>query len=163
VRLPVSEALSPGRSVRPVDADDADAVVLHEMYFAELRRRLGSFTAPELAELRADGERGVTLVAYDEGRPVACGSLRLLDKDTVEVKRVFVSPEARGRGHGRKLLAALEDRARSLGCRRVVLDTAAPLTEAAIMYLREGYVEIVRYNDNRYAARWFEKTLAEEP
>lgn len=50
-------------------------------------------------------------------------------------------------------------RARALGCSRVVLDTAAPLREGAAIYLREGYVEIARYNDNPVAARWFEKRL----
>ncbi len=73
---------------------------------------------------------------------------------------MFVAPEARGRGHGRQVLRALEERARSMSCRRVVLDTAASLKEAASMYLREGYLEIERYNDNPYAARWFEKRLA---
>jgi GNAT superfamily N-acetyltransferase len=72
---------------------------------------------------------------------------------------MFVAMDARGLGHGRRLLRALEERARSLGCSRVVLDTAAPLKEAARMYLREGYEEIERYNDNPYAARWFEKRL----
>jgi len=99
------------------------------------------------------------LVAYDAGAAVACGSLRRLDADTLEVKRMFVVPEARGQGHGRTLLRALEKKARSRSCRRIVLDTAATLTEAAALYVAEGYVEIPRYNDNRYAARWFEKTL----
>jgi GNAT superfamily N-acetyltransferase len=152
-----------GPDLRVVDADDPDALGLLEMYFAELRSRLAFFAAPSLADLQADGERGVTLVAYDKGRPVACGSLRLLDRDTAEVKRMYVAPEARGRGVGRRILRALEDQARSRGCSRVVLDTAAPLNEALSMYPREGYVDIERYNDNPYAARWFEKRLSEEP
>lgn len=151
---PLSES-----DARVVASDDPDALKLVEMYFAELRHRLGSFEAPSLAVLRADGERGVVLVLFNEDRAVACGSLRLLDKDTAEVKRMFVVPEARGCGHGRKILRALEEWARSLGCSRIMLDTAAPLTEAASMYIREGYVEIERYNDNPYAARWFEKRL----
>ncbi|HVH44447.1 MAG TPA: GNAT family N-acetyltransferase [Labilithrix sp.] len=146
--------------LRAVDADGADAMRLLETYFAELRSTFGSFTAPSLADLRADGEGGVVLVAYDEGLPVACGSLRRLDDDTAEVKRMFVLPEARGRGLGRQVLRALEERARSLNCVRVVLDTAAPLEAAATMYLREGYREVARYNDNPYATRWFEKRLA---
>jgi len=53
----------------------------------------------------------------------------------------------RGRGHARALLRALENAARARGCRHVVLDTAAVLTEAANLHLAEGYVEIPRYND----------------
>lgn len=140
-----------------VDIDDADALQLLGAYFNELRERFGAFDPPSREDLRADAARGVVLVAYDRGSAVACGSLRLLDSDTAEVKRMFVAPEARGRGLGRQVLRALEERARLMGCRRIVLDTAASLKEAASMYLREGYAEIERYNDNPYAARWFEK------
>lgn len=163
MRTVTSTSSSWGARLRSVDSDHPDAVELLEAYFNELRERFGSFDPPSVEALRADAARGVVLVAYDEGQPVACGSLRVLEKDTAEVKRMFVVPEARGRGHGRRILGALEERARSLGCSRVVLDTAAPLKEAASMYLREGYVEIERYNENPYAARWFEKTLAEKP
>jgi GNAT superfamily N-acetyltransferase len=145
--------------LREVEPDHADALRLVEAYFAELRLRLGSFKAPSLDELRAEGERGVTLVCYDHAIAVGCGTLRRLDPTTAEVKRMFVVPEARGRGHARRILRAIEDEAASLGCTRVVLDTAAQLTEAARLYVREGYAEVERYNDNPYAALWFEKQL----
>lgn len=143
--------------VRQVAVDDSELAALLEAYFDELRRRFGAFESPSHEDLRSDAERGVVLVGSEDGTAVACGSLRRLDEDTAEVKRMFVRADARGRGHARALLRALEDEARSAGCRRMVLDTAASLTEAATMYLREGYVEIERYNDNPYAARWFEK------
>ena len=142
--------------VRRVRADDADAHRLVQAYFAELRVRLGGFEAPSFAELLIDG---TAFVASSEGVPVACAWLRLLAPDTAEVKRMFVAPEARGHGVARALLATLEESARHLGCARIVLDTATPLAEAARLYLREGYVEIDRYNDNPYAGRWFSKSL----
>lgn len=145
--------------MRAVDVDDPDAIRLLEAYFDELRERFGSFEPPSREELLEDASRGVVLIADDGTRAIACGSLRLLDPDTGEVKRMFVAPSARGKGQGRRLLRALEDEARRLGCRQVVLDTAAVLEEAARLYLREGYVEIPRYNDNPYAARWFRKDL----
>jgi GNAT superfamily N-acetyltransferase len=141
--------------VREVPADDADAHRLVQAYFAELRERLGGFDAPSFDELRADG----TVFVASAAAPIACAWLRLLASDTAEVKRMYVAPEARGRGVARALLATLEARARSLGCTRIVLDTASPLVEAARLYLREGYAEIDRYNDNPYAARWFSKAL----
>lgn len=144
--------------VREVPADDADAHRLVQAYFAELRARLGGFEAPSLDELRADGERGAVFVAAEDG-PVACAWLRVLEADTAEVKRMYVAPSARGRGVARALLGTIEEKARRLGCSRIVLDTAAPLVEAARLYLREGYVEIDRYNENPYAGRWFSKTL----
>lgn len=156
---PMNDSSRSQVEVRQVHPTAPDAGQLLESYFAELRTRFGSFDPPTIEELCADAARGVVLVVDDEGQPVASGSLRLLDADVAEVKRMFVVPQARGRGIGRLLLRALEDHARSRGCRRVVLDTAATLREAANMYLREGYVEIERYNDNPYAARWFEKQV----
>lgn len=72
---------------------------------------------------------------------------------------MFVVADARGRGHARVLLRALEDAARERGCEEIVLDTASTLHEAAHLYVREGYEEVERYNDNPYAARWFQKKL----
>jgi GNAT superfamily N-acetyltransferase len=147
-------------TVREVSAIDADAHRLVRAYFDELRGRLGRFDAPSTDELRADAATGAVLVAFDGDTSVACAWLRRLDETTAEVKRMYVAPEARGRGVGRALLAVLEEKARTLGCTRMVLDTAAPLSEAARLYLREGYAEIDRYNDNPYAAYWFEKKLS---
>ena len=72
---------------------------------------------------------------------------------------MFVGGEARRRGVARRLLAALEDEARRLGYRRVVLDTAAPLGEAEALYRTAGYQVVPAYNDNPYAAHWFAKDL----
>ena len=100
---------------------------------------------------------GEFLVAYESTRPVACGGWKTLAPGVVEIKRMFVHPEARGRGYGRSILLALEDAARRLGHRRVLLDTAAPLDEAVALYLSAGYRAIDPYNDNPCAARWFAK------
>jgi GNAT superfamily N-acetyltransferase len=145
--------------IRRVDPGDPDAAELLDAYFDELRTRLGGFDPPSADQVRNDATTGVVLVAYDAGRPVACGSLRLLDADTAEIKRMFVAPGARGRGHARAMLRALEDEARARDCARVVLDTAAPLAEAAALYLAEGYREVAPYNDNPFAARWFDKRI----
>lgn len=145
--------------VSPVAFDDPDAMRLLREYFAELRERFGAFDAPAEASLEADARDGVVLLAYDDGRAVACGSLRRFDADTLEVKRMFVDQGARGRGLGREMLSALEEAALARGCRRIVLDTASSLVEAAALYASAGYVEIARYNDNPYAARWYEKKL----
>jgi GNAT superfamily N-acetyltransferase len=146
--------------LKPTAPEHPDVLALYARYFDELRQRFGAYEPPPLAELRA--EDAITLVAYEGDEAVACGTLRMLDDSTAEVKRMFVAPEARGRGHARRILAALEDAARERGRRRVVLDTAASLHEAAALYLNEGYVAIERYNDNPYAARWFEKRLSSD-
>lgn len=143
-------------------ADDPDAAGLLAAYLAELGERLGSFD-PALSVSASPDEmappHGAFLVLYDDGVPVACGGLKTQSPGVGEIKRMYVAAFARGHGHGTRLLAALEDAARALGHRRIVLDTAAPLHEAAALYRAAGYGEVPPFNDNRYASRWFEKTL----
>ncbi|MDQ3741213.1 MAG: GNAT family N-acetyltransferase, partial [Actinomycetota bacterium] len=65
---------------------------------------------------------GAFLVGFDDaGRAVCGGGLKRLGDDVVELKRMYVLPELRGRGVARELLAALEDAARELGYARARL------------------------------------------
>jgi GNAT superfamily N-acetyltransferase len=102
---------------------------------------------------------GAYVVVREDGRAVAGGGVRRLGDDVCEIKRMFVVPEARGRGHGRRLLSALEDAAGELGYRRVRLDTAQSMTTAMAMYRASGYEPIPDYNGNSYASFWGEKAL----
>jgi ribosomal protein S18 acetylase RimI-like enzyme len=89
------------------------------------------------------------------------GGVRLLDPGTAELKRMWVSSRSRGLGYGRALLNALEAEATKLGARRVVLDTAGPLTQAIALYRSSGFVEVQPYNDNPDCTLWFGKPLAD--
>lgn len=147
---------------RRLRIDHPHARALLAQYLEELRVRLGGFdegrsTSATAAEMDPPG--GQFLVLYDGPRPVACGGIKSLEKWTGEIKRMFVVPEARRRGVGRQLLAALEQVAHERGWRRVMLDTAAPLEQAARLYLACGYQQVAPYNDNPYATRWFQKLL----
>jgi len=133
-------------------------------YYAELDARFpGGFDpdrAVPVAPSELLGPRGAFLVARIDGHPLGCGSVRRLDETTAEIKRMWIDPVARSRGLGRSLLAALEAKAIELGCRSIRLDTNAHLTEAVALYRSSGYLEVTAYNDNPYAAHWFEKSLA---
>lgn len=98
------------------------------------------------AEEVADG-RGAFLVLYADGTPVGCGALRLLDAETGELKRMYVIPAERGRGLGRRLLDALEAEARSLGVRRLVLETGTRQTAALALYRATGFQPIPLYGE----------------
>ena len=105
---------------------------------------------------------GTFLVVSEDGKPVACGGLRTLDADAGigEVKRMYVVPSARRRGHARRLLGALEECARELGHERMRLDTNAAQPEALELYAACGYREIADYNGSPTATHWFEKPLS---
>jgi GNAT superfamily N-acetyltransferase len=103
---------------------------------------------------------GDFIVARLNGRPVGCGGLKRLDSSSVEVKRLYVAPDARGAGVARTLMLAMEERARALGYDRLRLDTGASQPGALALFRSLGYEEIEDYNDNPVAAYWLEKALA---
>src|SRR3954470_21383718 len=150
--------------VRPVAASDPTAAALLNAYAAEIESRFVSRPASRVETVAREyvEPAGSFLVVYEDGEPIACGGLRALPDGAAEVKRMYVVPDARGRGVAARLLARLEDEARRLGYGRVRLDTAAKLTEAQALYRGAGYTEISDYNGNPAAAHWFEKQLEPE-
>ena len=91
--------------------------------------------------------RGAFVVAYQDDRPVACGAVRLIDPGTAELKRMYVMPEVRGSGFGRRLVETLEEEAVGLGATRVVLETGIRQTVAIALYARCGYTPIPLYGE----------------
>jgi DNA-binding MarR family transcriptional regulator len=147
----------------PVDFRSADAEQCLRKYYAELAARFpGGFElhaddAPAAEEIAPPG--GCMLIARLFGEPVGCGAIRTLQPGVGEIKRMWISPEVRGLGVGRRLLAELERTAIALKLRTVRLDTNGSLAEAIHLYRACGYREIPPYNHNPYAQHWFEKTL----
>ena len=91
--------------------------------------------------------RGAFLVAYAGLRPVGCGAIRKLNSDTGEIKRMYVIPEARGQGVSKKVLTALEQEARRLGLRRLVLETGERQIEAMTLYTGAGFARIPAFGE----------------
>ena len=137
-----------------------------ERYYGELRERFeegfdpGKSVVPSLDEFAPPG--GCFLVIYADGEPVACGGFTPLGADAAYLKRMWVAPEARGLGVGRRLLVALEGKARSLGYRFARLETHKTLAEAQQLYRSSGYSEVDPFNAEPYAHHWFEKPLRED-
>jgi GNAT superfamily N-acetyltransferase len=107
----------------------------------------------------ADG-RGAFLVAYVAERPLGCGAVRRIDSAVAEIKRMYVAPEARGRGVGRQVLVELEAEARRLGATRLVLETGPRQPEALALYSRAGFVEIPNFGE--YVGCEFSVCMAKE-
>jgi GNAT superfamily N-acetyltransferase len=106
------------------------------------------------------GPGSAWLVAYEGEDPVACGGLRALDAETGEIKRMFVSSRARGRGHARALLAELERRAAAAGQRRLRLITTEVLREARALYRAAGYAIVATPREGDRQDYVMEKRLA---
>jgi GNAT superfamily N-acetyltransferase len=148
--------------VRTVPADRPPATDLVEAMVVEVSEMYGRIDVPG-APSATPGDfsppSGTFLVIYDGETPVAGGGVKRLDDGACEIKRMYVVPEARGRGLGRVLLEALEDAARSLGYAIARLDTGPQQPEAQAMYERAGYRPIGNFNNNPFASFWGEKAL----
>lgn len=109
------------------------------------------------------GPRAGFVLAWLDGAPVGCGAIRPFDgvADVVEVKRMFVSPAARGLGISRLILHTLEDMARAFGYRKTLLETGDRMTEAIGLYASAGYARVPCYGmyANRVWSVCFEKKL----
>ena len=85
------------------------------------------------------------VVAYDGDVPVGCGALKQVNRESVEIKRMFVDPAERGKGVGGAILAELERWTIELGFRACVLETSVKLPEAVGLYTKLGYERTPNY------------------
>ncbi|WP_345700415.1 GNAT family N-acetyltransferase [Kitasatospora terrestris] len=129
-----------------------DGVKLSDEVQQEYVRRYGDGDQTSMHTDHFDPPAGLFVVAYLDGEPVACGGWRakeqdddgLLDGDA-ELKRMFVVPQARGKGLARAVLRHLEERAVAAGRTRLVLETGNKQPEAIALYLSEGYADIRKF------------------
>ncbi|MFJ5707624.1 GNAT family N-acetyltransferase [Streptomyces sp. NPDC093105] len=152
----------------PERADTPDATALRRDYFGDVA---GRYYGRVLSEdeyddaMIAEGlellapPTGEFLVGRYEGQAAACGGIVLLDAERAELTRVFVRHAFRGRGGADLLMDGLEQAARALGARRIVLNTRLDLVEARALYVRHGYGEIPAYCSGPYMEVWYGKEL----
>jgi ribosomal protein S18 acetylase RimI-like enzyme len=89
--------------------------------------------------------RGALFVAVEGPLYLAMIALRPLDDRTAEMKRLYVRPDARGRGLARQLIARLCDEAKRLNYSEIRLDTLPKMGEAQSIYETHGFVDIEPY------------------
>jgi DNA-binding MarR family transcriptional regulator/GNAT superfamily N-acetyltransferase len=145
------------------DPTTPDARWCVEQYFSELNTRFETGFDPSKS-IPADAHelvppRGALLIARLRGGPIGCGALKFHPGEPAELKRMWVAPEARGLGLGRRLLVELERHAKEAGTRIVRLETNRTLKEAIQLYRSSGYREVAAFNTEPYAHHWFEKRL----
>ncbi len=85
------------------------------------------------------------IVAYVDGKPAGCGAIKPFSDSETEVKRMYVSPEFRGKGIAKSILSELEKWATELGYKACVLETGKRQIEAVSLYPKCGYQVIPNY------------------
>lgn len=113
-----------------------DLDLTYQSFGAEMASFPGKYAPPK-------GE--LFLARTGQGEPVGCAALRCMDKQTCEMKRLFVKDSAKGLGVGKALVFALIDAAKKLGYDYMRLDSLPKMTAALRMYQSLGFVEIQSY------------------
>ena len=85
------------------------------------------------------------VVAYQNNVAISCGAIKEYDPKTMEVKRMFTSPENRGKGFAGIILHELENWARELNFEKCILETGKRQAEALRLYKKSGYDIIPNY------------------
>ncbi|HEY6399365.1 MAG TPA: MarR family winged helix-turn-helix transcriptional regulator, partial [Solirubrobacteraceae bacterium] len=147
------------------DPATPDARRCIEQYLSELNARFEAGFDPSRS-IPAEAQElvppaGALVIARLRGKAIGCGALKFHAGEPAELKRMWIAPEVRGLGLGRRLLLELERHARDAGARVVRLETNRTLTEAIQLYRSCGYREVPAFNDEPYAHHWFEKPLDE--
>ena len=99
--------------------------------------------------------RGALFVAVEGERHLGMIALRPLDGSIAEMKRLYVRPEARGRGLARRLIARLCDEGKRLNYTELRLDTLPKMGEAQALYETYGFVDIEPYYETPIAGTRF--------
>ncbi|MGB9721631.1 MAG: GNAT family N-acetyltransferase [bacterium] len=104
----------------------------------------------ELAELPGDyaSPDGRLILAVNDGKIAGCVALRKLAVNICEMKRLYVKPEFRGMGIGKKLVKFIIDEAKKIGYSYMKLDTVPAMKEAIALYRSMGFYEIEAYREN---------------
>jgi GNAT superfamily N-acetyltransferase len=144
---------------------DALAAPLFREYLGWMRERFSAdlgidFHDPDGAAERAYfaetdeflGAGGRLLVAWLDDEVAGVGAFKPVDDRTVEIKRMYVRPTARGGGLARRLLSALLDEARTLGYTTARLETLSFMTAAHELYRSMGFRVTAPFHGSEAAA-----------
>lgn len=149
--------------LRDADPDGAAAQHLLASYFQYLSATVPGVTADMFTLPLADAPllrapQGAFVIAWSDDLPVGCVSFRPHSPGVAEAKRLWIDPVARGQGLARRLMRAIESRARDAGYSRILLDTNSALTDAIALYRSLGWVETAPYTGFP-ADTWLAKPL----
>jgi len=104
----------------------------------------------ELQELQTmyGAPHGGIILCKINGECIGCVGIRKINKETAELKRMFVQQGFQGRGIGKELLDKAIELARSLGYKTIRLDTLNYMQPAINLYKKAGFYEIPAYYNN---------------
>jgi len=88
------------------------------------------------------------VLAYENEEAVGCGCFKIFNDKAIEIKRMFIVEEQRGKGIASSILAELETWAKELGYSKAVLETGKGQPHAISLYKKHGYQRTENYNQS---------------
>lgn len=85
------------------------------------------------------------IIATIDDKPVGCGAMKAYDSDTMEIKRMFVPIEMRGKGIAVHILKNLEKWAKEMNYSKCILETGNKMLEAIRLYEKSNYKVVPNY------------------
>ncbi|HRH41103.1 MAG TPA: GNAT family N-acetyltransferase [Pyrinomonadaceae bacterium] len=131
-------------TLKRTNSDDTDFQNLVRELDKELAIRDGAEHAYYAQFNKIDAIKYV-VVAYENEVAVGCGAIKSFDGNSMEVKRMFVPLESRGKGIASKVLQELEKWTAELDYAKCVLETGYKQPEAIALYRKNGYSQIPNY------------------
>ena len=126
------------------NSENLDFTNLVKLLDADLKIRDGEGHA-FYAQINKTAILNNAIVCYQNDIAVGCGAFREIDANTVEIKRMFVNPEYRGKGIASKMISELECWALELNYSQTILETGINQPEAIALYKKAGYVITENY------------------
>lgn len=130
--------------IKRTDSNNEDFIELVKQLDADLAKRDGD-DHPFYAQFNKIDKIKHAVVAYENDIPVGCGAIKEFAPDSMEVKRMYTSPECRGKGIATHILAELEKWASELSFGKFILETGKRQEEAVELYKKNGYNQIPNY------------------
>jgi putative acetyltransferase len=100
---------------------------------------------PFFAPLNALDDIKYVVLVFENNEAAGCGAMKVITPDTMEIKRMYVPSEKRGRGIGSLVLKGLEQWAHELGFNTCILETGQHMKDAVHLYTKNGYTIIPKY------------------
>jgi len=131
-------------TLKKSNSKDPDFIELVKLLDADLKKRDGE-EHDFYAQFNGIKDMEMVVVAYREHTPIGCGALKEYDNNCMEIKRMFVMPQERGKGIASLILKTMEKWARDNNSSSCILETGLRQPEAIALYKKNNYLPQPNY------------------
>ena len=131
-------------TIKRSNSQNFDFIAMVKLLDADLKLRDGD-DHDFYAQFNSIVSLPFVVLAYWKNKPVGCGAIKEHNSTIIEIKRMFVAPNERGKGIASMILKELEKWAAEKNCHSCILETGLRQPEAIALYKKNGYLSIPNY------------------